>query len=165
MLASCCVDSPFSSPYGFRMSSLSMLLLRSAASTPLLLSPPPGGGFLLPFLGASSRGAEKPSILGGTDMIGENPVCLLGSAERDFLHVEQACDLLPLIVMMPAIGKESSSNAASTTRTSSSDHTSATRFTHSNLHARQGGQQGGGGMKAWSPVCRRGNRVAFGVEG
>ncbi len=88
MLASCCVDSPFSSPYGFRMSSLSMLLLRSAASVPLLLSPPPGGGFRLPFFGASSRGAEKPSILGGTDMGGEKPICLLLSAERDFLQVD-----------------------------------------------------------------------------
>lgn len=71
------------------MSSLSMLLLRSAASCPLLLLPPPGGGFLLPMSCASSRGAEKPSILGGTDADGEKPVCLLLSAERDFLRVEQ----------------------------------------------------------------------------
>ena len=87
MLASCSVDSPFSSPYGFRMSWLSMLLLRSAASCPLLLLPPPGGGFLLPTFCASSRGAEKPSILGGTDTGGEEPICLLLSPARDFLRV------------------------------------------------------------------------------
>ena len=68
-----------------------MLRLRSAASLPFLLSPPPGGGILLPLFCASSRGAEKPSILGGTDLGGEKkPGCLLVSAERDFLQGELA---------------------------------------------------------------------------
>lgn len=89
MLAKCSVVSPFSSPYGFRISSLSMLLLRSATTLPLLLLPPPGGGFLLPLFCASSRGAGKSSILGAPDVVGENPICRLGSPESDFLQAAQ----------------------------------------------------------------------------